>query len=182
MMIKKYLEFMKESEEKSGNLYKYGCVMLQLNISNWDELTGEIDPEDIYKPEDPSKGIESNPHVTLLYGLHEEVTTDQVRSVFENYHENIHVEIDGVGCFEDPDYDVVKLNVVPDGAIQHIHDRLCELPHSDDYDTYQPHITIAFVKKGKGKKYANPKYKYTVKNIGKIKFTNPKGEKIYFDK
>jgi len=172
---------MRESKEKPGSLYKYGCVMIELNISNWDELTDSIDSNDVYLPEDPSKGIETNPHVTLLFGIESNVSTEEVKKVFDNYHEEIHVEIDGVGVFENPEFDVVKLNVIPDGALQHLHDELKKLPNSDKFDIYQPHITLAYVKKGKGKKYINSNYKYVVKNIGKIKYSTPTGEKIYFN-
>ncbi len=179
-MIKKYLEFMKESKEKPGNLYQYGCVMIELNISNWDELVSSIDANDVYLPEDPSHGVETNPHVTILYGLNKGVTKEEVKSIFDNFHGDIHVEIDGVGVFENEEFDVVKLNVVPDGALQELHDELKKLPNSDQYPTYHPHITLAYVKKGTGKKYANPNYKYTIKDIGRIKYSTPEGEKIYF--
>jgi 2'-5' RNA ligase len=180
-MIKKYVEFMKESKEKPGNLYKYGCVMLQLNISNWEELISTIREEDVYLPEDPSHGVETNPHVTILYGLHPGVTVEQVKAVFANFHGEIHVEVDGVGIFENDDFDVVKLNVVPDGSLQELHDKLKEFPNSDQYPVYHPHITLAYVNKGMGRKYANPNYKYTIKDIGKIKYSTPEGEKVYFD-
>lgn len=180
-MIKKYIEFMKESEEKSGNLYRYGCVMVGLDISNWDSLTSEIDPNDVYHPEDPAKGVETNPHVTILYGLNKGVTVEQVKSVFDNFHGDIKVEINGVGIFENEEFDVVKLNVIPSESLRTLHDELKKFPNSDQYPEYKPHITIAFVKKGMGKKYANPNYKYTIKKIGKVKYSTPEGEKVYFD-
>jgi len=180
-MIKKYTQFIKESKEKPGNLYKYGCVMLELNISNWEELTDRIDPEDVYLPEDPSHGVETQPHVTILYGLHKGVTPDQVKEVFDNFHGDIQVKIDGVGIFENEEFDVVKLNVVPDGSLQQLHDELKKFPNSDQYPDYHPHITLAYVKKGMGKKYANLGYKYTIKDIGKVKYSTPEGEKVYFN-
>ena len=171
---------MNEAKEKSGSLYKYGCVMLELNISNWDELTGSIDPDDIYEPKDPSKGIEEIPHITIFFGLHKEVTTEQIRKVFEDNDDHVHVEIDGIDIFERPEYDVVKLNIKHDKTLQYLHDELKKLPNSDEFTDYKPHITISYVKKGTGKKYINPDYKYTVKNIGKVKYCTPLGEKIYF--
>ena len=168
-------------EGKSGSLYKYGCVMLELNIQNWDELTKSIDPNDVYLPEDPSHGIETDPHVTILYGLHRGVTPEQVKSVFDNFHGEIHVEVDGVGIFENEEFDVVKLNVKADGALQELHDKLKEFPNSDEYPVYKPHITISYVKKGTGKKYVNPNYKHTFTDIGQVKYSTPEGQKVYFD-
>jgi 2'-5' RNA ligase len=183
MLIKKYKLFM-EAKEKSGSLYKFGCVMIQLNINNWDELTSSIDKEDIYLPEDPAHGIETDPHITLLFGLHKEVTLDQVKDIFNRHKVDIKVNIDGVGCFENEEFDVVKLNVVPNYELNLLHEELSKLPNSDKFTEYKPHITVAYVKKGCGKKYENPDYKYSVKEIGNIKYSRPAddgvNEKVYF--
>ena len=44
MRIKKYIQFVKES---TG--YDYGCVMVEVPVSNWDEICSSIDKEDIYE-------------------------------------------------------------------------------------------------------------------------------------
>jgi hypothetical protein len=178
MIIKNYIQFIKES---SG--YQYGCVMIEIPISNWQEITKSINPEDIYKESesDDSHGIQDFPHLTILYGLHKEVTPEMVKSVFENYKGEIHVEIDGIGIFENEKFDVVKFNVKPDGALQELHDRLSKLPNSDEFPNYTPHITIAYVKKGTGKKYLKPEYKYEVKSVNKVCYSMPNGEKFYFE-
>jgi len=175
MIIKNYIQFIKES---SG--YEYGCVMVEVPVSNWDEITSYIDPEDVYTGGDDSHGIQENPHVTILYGLHKGVTEDEVKSVFEGFTESINIEVDGIGIFENKDYDVVKFNVNPDGALQKLHDKLSEFPNSNEYPDYKPHITIAYVNKGTGKKYVKPDYKYKVKNVDKITYSLASGEKVHF--
>lgn len=177
MIIKKYIQFVKEAI----NGYKYGCVMIEVPVSNWNEITSWIDPNDVYESKgDSTYGIQKNPHVTILYGLHDNVTEEMVKSVFDNYHEDIHIEVDGVGIFENPDFDVVKFNVNPDGALQHLFDELSKFPNSNEYPDYKPHITIAYVKKGMGKKYVKPDYKYTVKNVDKVCYSMANGKKVYF--
>lgn len=178
MIIKNYIQFIKES---SG--YQYGCVMIEIPISNWQEITKSIDPEDIYKESetDDSHGIQEFPHLTILYGTHKEVTPEMVKSVFDNYTGEINVEIDGIGIFENEKFDVVKFNVKPDGALQELHDKLSELPNSDQFPDYNPHITISYVKKGTGKKYIKPEYKHTVKDVSKIVYSMPDGKKVEFD-
>ena len=104
-----------------------------------------------------------------------------VKSVFDNYHEDIHIEVDGVGVFENDKFDVVKFNVNPDGALQHLFDELSKFPNSNEYPDYKPHITIAYVKKGMGKKYVKPDYKYTVNNVDKICYSMANGKKVYFN-
>jgi len=175
MIIKSYIQFIKES---SG--YEYGCVMVEVPVSNWDEITSFIDPEDVYTGGDDSHGIQELPHVTILYGLHKEVTPEMVKSVFEEFTESINIEVNGVDIFENKDYDVVKFNVNPDGALQDLHDKLSEFPNSNSFPDYKPHITIAYVNKGTGKKYVKPDYKYTVKNVDKITYSLPSGEKVNF--
>lgn len=182
MFIKKYIEFMREAKEKPGNLYRYGCVMIELNILNWDELTDRIDPEDLYEPENPAHGLETNPHATLLYPVDPEVKFVDIKNILDSTsHDKMEIEINGIGCFENTEFDVIKLNIIPIGFIENIHNELKKLPNLDKYPTYEPHITLAFLKKGTGKKYINSNYKYTIKNIGRIKYTKPTGEKFYYD-
>jgi 2'-5' RNA ligase len=178
MIIKNYIQFIKESI----NGHKYGCVMIEVPVSNWDEITSSIDPEDIFYADenDDPKGIQENPHLTILYGLHDDVTEDQVKSVFEGFTGDINIEVDGVGIFENDKFDVVKFNVNPDGALQHLHDELSKFPNSDQFPDYKPHITICYTKKGTGKKYVKPDYKYTVKNVDNITYSLASGEKVHF--
>jgi len=175
MKIKNYIQFIKES---SG--YEYGCVMIEVPVSNWNEITSYIDPEDIYTGGDDTHGIQEFPHLTLLYGLHKEVTPEMVKSVFEGFTKDINIEVNGIDIFENNDYDVVKFNVNPDGALQELHDKLSELPNSDQFPNYTPHITIAYVNKGTGKKYVKPDYKYEVKNVDKITYSMVDGNEIKF--
>ncbi len=177
MIIKKYMQFIKEAI----NGYKYGCVMIEVPVSNWDEITSWIDPNDIYDGGDSTHGIQKNPHVTILYGLHDDVTEDMVKSVFEKFDEDIHIEVDGVGIFENKDFDVVKFNVNPDGALQHLFDELSKFPNSNEYPEYKPHITLCYIKKGLGNKYVKPDYKYTVNNVNKVCYSMANGKKIYFE-
>jgi 2'-5' RNA ligase len=176
MKIKKYIQFIKES---SG--YEYGCVMVEVPVKNWKEITSYIDPEDIYTGGDDTHGIQENPHVTILYGTHKEVTPEMIKSVFDNFTDNINIVVDGIDIFENEDYDVVKFNVKPDGALKYLHDELSKFPNSNSFPDYKPHITICYVKKGTGKKYVKPEYKYEVKNVNKITYSMPNGKKVYFD-
>ena len=70
--------------------------------------------------------------------------------------------------FENLEFDVVKLGVIKTPKLEEINKRLSELPNSNQFPEYKPHITLAYVKKGSGQKYADPNYKYQIKNISKI--------------
>ena len=177
-MLKKYKEFIKESI----NGYKYGCVMIDVPVGNWDEITSWIDPDDIYEGDgDSTYGIQRRPHLTLLYGLHKEVSLDDVKSVFADFDGDINIEVNGIDIFENDKFDVVKFNVNPQGSLQYLFNKLSELPNSNEYPEYKPHLTIAYVKKGMGKKYIKPDYHYNVKNIDKVTYSTADGKYFKFD-
>jgi len=168
--MKKYLEFIKESKSK----YEYGCVMVDFNFGNWSELLESIDSDDIYKVEGKNYGLQPRPHLTLLYGIHDTVSDEEILNCFDGFKEDdFKVQLDGVSIFENPDFDVVKLGVVLTPKLIEINKRLSNLPNSNQFPEYKPHITLAYVKKGLGKKYVNPDYKYEIKNISKISYTRP---------
>jgi 2'-5' RNA ligase len=83
------------------------------------------------------------------------------------------VQIDGVSLFENPEFDVVKLDVIKTSNLEEINKRLSELPNSNQFPEYKPHITLAYIKKGSGQKYIDSSYKYQIKNISKIVYSRP---------
>ena len=203
MKIKKYIQFLKESSD-----YSLGCVMIEVDVKNWKEICSYIQPEDVYyDPQDPTYGIQENPHVTLFYGFHKEVTTEQVSDIIddvmyewrnqglEDFDYNdvsdriaiehasdkpIEIEIDGIDIFENEKFDVVKFNVVKTDILQKLFDALSKLPNSNEYPDYKPHMTIAYVKSGTGKKYVKPVYKHKFES-NTLCYSKPNGEKVYIE-
>jgi len=147
----------KEEKEEKEEDPKYGCVMMDANIKNWEDfhLAG-IDKDDVYyKPYDQSYGLEENPHVTILYGIHEEeVDPQRMADMIEFYMKPVTVTIEEIGVFEGEEYDVVKYNVPITGQLQKYRDVFIQVPNTQNFPEYQPHMTIAYVKSGEGKKYA----------------------------
>jgi len=177
MKIKKYGQFLNEE-----NSYDFGCAMIEVPFADWNEITAIIDPEDVYEVEgDRSYGIQDNPHVTILYGLHATVSPEDLKAVLDSFEGEIKVKIGGIGIFENDGFDVVKLNVIPDGGLQQLHDMISQLPNSDQYPEYKPHITIAYVRKGCGKKYEDPSFSREVADISEICYSMPDGRKEYFE-
>jgi 2'-5' RNA ligase/DNA polymerase III epsilon subunit-like protein len=174
MKIKNYKQFIIEKI----NGYDYGCVMIDVPVQNWYEIISWIDSEDLYEVEGENYGVQERPHLTLLYGLHKEVTPDMVKSIFDNFDGNIEVEVDGIDIFENEKFDVVKFNIKPTESLIELNSKLSELPNSNEYPDYKPHITIAYVKSGMGKKYVKPDYKYVVKNINEVTYSMSNGEEF----
>jgi 2'-5' RNA ligase len=175
MKIKNYIQFIKES---SG--YEYGCVMVEVPVSNWDEIISYINPDDVYSGGDDTHGIQENPHLTLLYPIFEYVKYEQVKSVLQSIlDKEIFIEIDSIDIFENDKFDVVKFNVKNNDYLNKIHNELkIKIPNDDKFDIYKPHITIAYTKKGMGKKYKK-NYNHSI-SVKKITYTNPNGTKEYY--
>jgi 2'-5' RNA ligase len=169
MIIKKYIQFLKEAI--SG--YKYGCVMIKVPFSNWEEITSCIDPNDIYEIKgDSTYGIQKNPHLTLLYPVLSNVKFEKVKEVLDKViYKNIIIKIDKIDVFENEEFDVLKFNVDNNEYLNKIHNELKNnIPNEYKYDIYRPHITIAYLKKGKGKKYKR-KYNHSLV-ANKITYSN----------
>ncbi len=173
-MIKKWKEFIFE-----GIKHKFGCVMVKVPIKNWENTTKMIDKSDIYiDKSDPSYGIETDPHVTLLFGLKDGVSLDNVKEKLKKY-PPVEIIIDGVDIFENDQFDVVKFNVKKTKQLESMFQSLSELPNENEFQEYKPHITICYVNKGSGKKYI----KKVNKNLGHldtIELSHPSGEKDIF--
>jgi hypothetical protein len=168
MGILNYTKFMESKK------YEYGCVMIDFDISNWNQLLDSIDKDDIYEISGKNYGLQERPHLTLLYGLHKEVSDEDILNCFKGFKiDDFKIKIKGVSIFENKEFDVVKLGVENSETLTEINRRLSELPNSNEYPDYKPHLTLAYLKKGRGKKYENPDYNYQIKNIKKIVYSRP---------
>ena len=75
---------------------------------------------------------------------------------------NPFIELGNINLFDsNDDFDVVKIDVISDD-LQKINTALKELPNQTTFPVYEPHLTIAFIKKGTGDKY---RFNITVPNI-----------------
>lgn len=149
----KLLDLLKEDKGK----FDYGCVMLYFDFPNINKIQDKIIPKDIFTKEgDRSFGLETEPHITILYGLHEEVTTKQIKDILKGF-EFGKVILHNISLFESPEYDVLKFDVrypTKGGAFLHKANKaLTTLPHTTSFPDYHPHMTIGYLNDGSGKKY-----------------------------
>lgn len=168
----------KESSEKQT--YDYGCSMIYFDFPKMNEIHSMIEEEDIYTEDgDRSYGLETEPHATLLYGLHsDEIEDEDVLSASTRPGIPDELKLHNASCFNNDKYDVLKFDVDND-HLHKINAELTKFPHTTDYPDYHPHSTIAYLKKGKGEKYTE-KLKdawYSV-NPSKIVYSKPSGDKI----
>jgi len=178
MRLKTYSQFKLMLEDKSGTMYEYGCLMLYLDLPNWSKMVSDIDKRELYEPTNERYGIETEPHITILYGVHSDVTDDQVIDLFKEVRKSdFDITVNGIDCFFNKDYDVLKMDV-KSNKLNELNEICKTLPHTSTYPDYKPHITIAYLLKGNGSKYMNPTFQMKMNNIDKIVYSKPNGEKI----
>lgn len=142
----------------------YGCVMLFLNP--YDVINIEIDEEDLYFSDDPNQywigGREHNPHVTVLYGLHNDINHNSVVEFIKGLEVPV-INFDDLDVSEQDDYDVLVYKV----SGKTLHTNNTELrdkfDYTTDYPDYKPHCTVAYLKKGTAKKYLDNYNKFSAK-------------------
>lgn len=139
-------------KENSDNpSIKFGCLMVDMSIPQWDEILKYIKPEDLYT-EERGYGLEKDPHATVLYGFHDDVKSEDVLDLLN---EPVEITLKKISIFENEDkpYDVVKFELESKGLEELNSLMRDKFDYTNDYPDYNPHCTIAYVKKGKGKKY-----------------------------
>jgi broad specificity phosphatase PhoE len=130
-------------------------------------LAGRIRRHGLAIPDDDlaEDGRETEPHVTLKYGLHGE-DPDAVRKLLEE-EPPVRLTLGKTAIFPARDsktarggagkFDVVHAQVHSPDLVRLNQKITAALPHTDTHPDYTPHATIAYVKAGRGQKYAGNK-------------------------
>lgn len=98
-------------------------------------------------------GRETVPHVTVLYGLHDEDPAAVVELMKNT--QPVTFRLGRVSVFyatPERQSDVVKFDVEGDD-LHALNSRLAKLPHTQTHPGYHPHVTLAYVQPGAGQKY-----------------------------
>jgi len=116
-------------------------------------FVNEVEESDLYT-EEGENGRETNPHITVLYGIHENNPSKlDLTPVFLPKE----VEWEGLDKFarKDNPYDVLIIKIKKTPEMQKLFDYINEVyPDNDNsFPDYTPHTTIAYVKKGEADKY-----------------------------
>lgn len=99
-------------------------------------------------------GREDEPHITVKYGLHSD-KADEVAAALAD-EPPVRVKLGKVTKFPEKDgrgFEVVKFDVdSPD--LHRLNKKVADaVPHTDTFPTYEPHVTLAYVKPGTADKY-----------------------------
>lgn len=169
----------KINEKKEDQQYSYGCIMGYFNddVNNLYKEYFTIDEDDIYNNEEDEYGLEIEPHVTLLYGLHEDVIEDEVIMLLQLFKE-LEVSFDSISLFENEKFDVLKWDIGAE-KLSIINDILKkQFDHTETFPDYHPHCTIAYLKPGTGKKYITEINDPITKPIEHYVYSMANGKKI----
>jgi SPP1 gp7 family putative phage head morphogenesis protein len=148
---KKLTEQLDEAIERANEpSHEYSCALFKLPgelAFEVRKLGDRIPSEDL-----AADGKELDPHVTIKFGLHTN-DVDEVRQAVLGQ-APVAIQLGKCSCFKAETYDVVKLEVESD-ALHALNKHVSEsLKCTDTHPTYQPHVTIAYVKSGLGPYYA----------------------------
>jgi 2'-5' RNA ligase len=174
MDIRKALraKLLKEGAHKQN---KYGCLMVFLDVkkSDWDNMQNLIDEDDLYEPKgETGFGKEKEPHVTILYGFHTDVLDADIDKEAKKI-KSPDITFGKISAFSNEKFDVLKFDVESDD-LHDLNKKFAEFPHTNDYPTYHPHCTIAYLKPKMADKY--------IKKLSDSKDMEIKVEKIVYSK
>ena len=134
---------------------------------------GKDIPEDVIGEE----GRESESHVTAFYGL-KSASPEETREAI-NGTEPISVKLGKTSLFENEDADVLKIDV-DSPELEAINKKLKKLPNGNEHPKFEAHVTIAYLKPGKGKPYAGtdvPNVTGKTVTLDTLIFSSKNGEK-----
>jgi len=167
-------------ERKSENL-SYGCLMLYAKVPDWNDKIHIVNKEDIYEKND-DYGYEKEPHITILYGLHhDEINKEELYEKIKELICPVTVKIENIDIFENDEFDVVKFNVPAINQLKEYHKEFLKFPNTQTFSGYKPHMTIAYVKKGEGKKYKQKLDKPFEVTFKKAVYSDPNEKKKHFN-
>lgn len=141
-------------ERRDSNIEKC-CVLFNLTQRLSETVAkfgGMIDPQDLHE-----YGIETEPHVTGLYGILPSIgvlrSTQKVLKKFPKT--KIRAALGECSLFQNPEFDVLKFDILSQD-LHDINDMLTKnIEYQNSYDNYHPHLTVAYLKPGTGQKYVD---------------------------
>jgi 2'-5' RNA ligase len=133
-----------------------------------------IQDSEIYE-EEPGKGREDEIHVTVLYGIKGDCPST-VKSILRDVGP-FTVELETISLFTNPEFDVVKIEVQSHDLVELNKLIRRKIDYVEKFP-YRPHVTIAYVKKGKGWKHDGvDAFEGQLFNAKTVLFSNRAGDK-----
>lgn len=140
----------KEFFQENYGGHSYSCLMLDCSDLSDEvaKLQEKIETSDLL--ENRTKSIERQIHITILYGL----LTNSAKKVLDTIPKKpINYKIKGISLFESEEQDVLKFDIESED-LKKLNKKVSNaFENENSYPVYHAHMTIAYLKPGKGKKY-----------------------------
>lgn len=160
--------------------FEFGCVMGLIDSDTSKtllEISKKLIPDDVlFHEEGQEYGRENECHITVKFGLTNHYSKEAMGKVMEKI-EPFSAVLEKIDLFSNPKFDVVKYNVVSE-ELNKLNKLFSKLPNKDEHPIYHPHLTIAYVKPGEGKRFLKKFTPIEVK-ISRMKYSNPIGKYYY---
>lgn len=167
--------------EKDGDSYDAGCVMLYFDFPEMKEIQNRISKDDLYTESgDRTFGFEDEPHVTILYGIHSEEVPDEAVMEIASRVQFSSLTLYKITAFKNENYEVLKFDVDGNGLRESNRNLIENVPYTSSFPDYHPHCTIAYLKPGTAQKYIDAMG--DVKHIvmpTQLVYSKPSGEKVF---
>lgn len=151
-----------------------GCIMVGVNHPDIENLRNIINENDVYNNEENEYGIETFPHVTILYGIiHDKHTINILKNLLPPLND---IKIIGVSIssFNNEEFDVLKIDI-KSNILNNLNEMVKDsLEYESMYPEFNPHLTLAYLKKGTA-------FKYEKKMLDKILVLEPTEYVYSFD-
>jgi hypothetical protein len=157
----------------------YDFASTQLDLTGNDRNVAQLFTKLIDDKDLADKGREKDPHVTVKYGLHSE-NPKPVKAALAG-EKPIKLKLGKTKVFAADDKrnsDVVVVDVESDD-LKRLNKKISDaVPNTDTHPEYKPHMTLAYVKPGAGKKYDGMGHlQGTEISANAISFSNKQGQK-----
>lgn len=131
--------------------HKFSCVYIKIPAVIGDKVVAwgkqQISNDVLFVDEDGGMGREEEQHVTVKYGLHDSMPSDELLNIFAST-APFNAQIEPISLFRNEKYDVVKMGVSSPQLREFNRRVSTECPCTDTFPDYNPHITLAYVKPG----------------------------------
>ena len=178
--IKSFKDYNKLNQDKK---YGYGCSMIYFDFPEISEIHSQIDESHLYTEDGPIPyGLETEPHTTLLYGLHsDEIDDNDVIDASLRNPIPEKIVLHNASLFQNDKFDVLKFDI-KNQELHKINSELKKFPYTSDFPDYHPHSTIGYFQKGLANQYMKSlEGKIFEVNPSKIVYSKPNGDKVTKD-
>lgn len=124
-------------------------------------------------------GLETKYHITLASFLKNDVDLEELKTYLMDL-SAYRAQLTDISVFERPENDVLKCGVWSEAINETNRIIMANFPNDYPYESYQCHLTVAFLKPGRAAKYLRPKIEpvvITPKNF-LFSYYNEDGERI----